>query len=240
MILFMTSIDIGQEFVNRMRRRPAKTATNAKTSRAMFDDVATKVLPIPKPIDLYNHYMNGVDVADQLRCYYNTQRVCNKTWKPLWHWLLDTTVTNSYKIANTTEERSYAELKKHNAHKQFRTDLVTGLFEHSERLTQPRGPKPGIRSSRLADLINRAPIWEHGTIQKLGNEPGYCVVCIRADCKAVRGKRVMKPLQELSGNSLVRKQRRRRGPRSVFGCKLCGIRLCNNDYCFNEHLRVIG
>ena len=60
----MTSIDIGQEFVNKMRRKSIKTATNAKTFRVMFDDVATKILSILKFIDLYNHYMNEVNVAD--------------------------------------------------------------------------------------------------------------------------------------------------------------------------------
>ena len=77
-------------------------------------------------------------------------------------------------------------------------------------------------------------------MQKFGNESEYCVICIRADNMAVRGKRVMKSLQQLSGNSLIDKQRRRRDSRCVIECKLCVIRLCNNEYCFNEHLRVIG
>ena len=68
-VLFMTSVDTGRVLVDRNRRRSAKTATNAKTSWAVFGDQPVKKLPIPRPIDLYNHYMNGVDVADQLRCY---------------------------------------------------------------------------------------------------------------------------------------------------------------------------
>ena len=64
MIFFITSIDIDQEFVNKMRKKSVKTATNVKTSRVIFDDVATKVLSIFKFIDLYNHYMNEVNVAN--------------------------------------------------------------------------------------------------------------------------------------------------------------------------------
>ena len=78
-VLFMTTIDNGRKTVKRLRRRPSKTATNARTSRAVFGDQVRKELSIPEFINMYNHYMNGVDNADQLRCYYNTQRVHLKT-----------------------------------------------------------------------------------------------------------------------------------------------------------------
>ena len=75
-MLFITTVSTGRETVKRLRRRPAKTATNARTSRAVFgEDKARKELLIPEFIDQYNHYINGVDNADQLRCYYSTQRV---------------------------------------------------------------------------------------------------------------------------------------------------------------------
>ena len=43
----------------RMRKRPKKTASNAKITREPFGDQPTKVLPIPTFIDDYNHYMGG-------------------------------------------------------------------------------------------------------------------------------------------------------------------------------------
>ena len=184
--------------------------------------------------------MNDVDVADQLRCYYNIQRITYKTWKPLWHFLLDTTVTNSYKIANTTEQRPYAELRKHSAHKMFRLDLVTGLFEHSERLTDPRGAKPGPRITKLVQKVNQAAIREHGIIQQLSLIAKPCTPCVTAGRKAINQIRSRKPLQELSNNSRVSNERRRRAPRSRYGCMLCDIRTCNNNSCFQEHLGAIG
>ena len=63
-VLFMTTVSNGRKQVKRLRRRPAKTATNARTSRAIFDAEARKELPIPEFIDIYNHFMNGVDNAD--------------------------------------------------------------------------------------------------------------------------------------------------------------------------------
>ena len=65
-VLFMTNVSNGRKRINRLRRRPAKTATNARTSRAVFGpDEARKELPIPEFIDQYNHHMNGVDNADR-------------------------------------------------------------------------------------------------------------------------------------------------------------------------------
>jgi hypothetical protein len=43
--------------------------------------------------------MGGVDVADQLRSYYSTQLTVFRTWVPLFFWLLDTSIINSYLIS---------------------------------------------------------------------------------------------------------------------------------------------
>ena len=104
-VLSITTMHSGHETVMRPRRRPPKTATNARTSRKPFGDKAVKELSIPQFINMYNDFMNGVDVADQMRSYYSTQRRHPKNWKPLWHFLLDTAVTNAYKIAYCSPER---------------------------------------------------------------------------------------------------------------------------------------
>ena len=107
-MLFMTTVSNGRDTKSRLRRRPTKTATNARTSRALFQGSETKELDIPEFIDTYNHFMNGVDVADQSRSYY-TQWTSFKTLKHLWHFLLDIAVTNAYKIGHCTPERSNSE-----------------------------------------------------------------------------------------------------------------------------------
>ena len=53
--------------VLRLRRRPKATSTNAAMSRPVFEGQSTKELRIPKAIDDYNHGMNGIDTASQLR-----------------------------------------------------------------------------------------------------------------------------------------------------------------------------
>ena len=60
----MSTVSNNRKTVKRLRRRSAKTVTNARTSRAMFGEITTKELNIPKFINIYNHYMNGVDSAN--------------------------------------------------------------------------------------------------------------------------------------------------------------------------------
>lgn len=68
-VLSLTTFHTGKETVNRFRPGPPKTSTNARTSRGVFGYVTVKELPFPQFIDMYNYFMNGVDLADQLRSY---------------------------------------------------------------------------------------------------------------------------------------------------------------------------
>ena len=52
-----------------LRKKPKKTSSKAKTARTPFGSNPTAVLPIQQFNDSYNHNMNHVDQADQLRCY---------------------------------------------------------------------------------------------------------------------------------------------------------------------------
>ena len=67
-MLFMSTVYTGgEEEVVRTRRKPGKAAANAATLYRVFEpDEHTKRLAIPLFIDDYNHYMGGVDQADQL------------------------------------------------------------------------------------------------------------------------------------------------------------------------------
>ncbi|CAG8829212.1 21645_t:CDS:1 [Cetraspora pellucida] len=63
--------------------------------------------------------MNGADVADQLRSYYNTQQTTRRNWMPLFFWLLNMAIINAYRIIITSE------LTKE--HKEFHLKLVWDL-----------------------------------------------------------------------------------------------------------------
>ena len=52
------------DWVERLRKRPSKTSTNANTARKPFGEAATAKLKIPRIIDNYNHYIGTVDIAN--------------------------------------------------------------------------------------------------------------------------------------------------------------------------------
>jgi hypothetical protein len=63
-----------QDTVQRLRKLPKKTSTNARIVRAVFGDESRKLLYIPLAIDDYNHHTNGADIANQRRRYHIIQR----------------------------------------------------------------------------------------------------------------------------------------------------------------------
>jgi hypothetical protein len=56
----------------RLRKKPKKTASNARITREPFGNNSIKILPIPTFIDDYNHYMGGIDQSNQLRAAFTT------------------------------------------------------------------------------------------------------------------------------------------------------------------------
>lgn len=231
-VLFMTTVHTGLETVKRFRRRPPKSATNARTSRQPFGESTVKKLLIPQFIDHYNHFMNGVDVADQLRSYYTTQRTHVKNWKPLWHFLLDTAITNAYQIAHYRLGKPFGESNRKFTYRAFRMQLMEGLFAYSIRL------KSSLNAAKLLPLVelarpDRASDHTRSKMERIG----YCVACQRAGRKAKeRPTRIV--LGELSANSIIGGTTRQRGPRVQEGCALCNIHLCDHFLCWNEHIEA--
>ena len=82
-MLFISTVSNNRDIISRLRRRPIKTAINTRILRALFRESHVKQLNIPEFINLYNHFINNVNVVDQLRSYYTTQRTYFKTWKSL-------------------------------------------------------------------------------------------------------------------------------------------------------------
>ena len=233
----MSTVHTNKQYVQKIRKKLAKTFTNARISRTFFGDLAVKQFSIPNFIDLYNYFMNGVDVTNQFRCYYNTQKIHVKTWKFLWHFLLDITIFNSYKILNITEQRLYAKLRKHATHKVFRMKLVKILYERSKRLNQSLDGLHVFKRRTLAQLVHHAPSIKHEFRVRLVGEFGYCISC-SIGSRGVRNPRIRKSLQDFSLNNTVAERRRHRFSRSFYGCELCSMSICKKKSCWNEHIEV--
>jgi hypothetical protein len=82
---FCTTVHDGTEWLVKNRKHPKGTSTSDTISKQpfyMFNPPVgckepyerTHLLPISGAIDDYNHYMGGVDIADQLRAGFSTQQ----------------------------------------------------------------------------------------------------------------------------------------------------------------------
>ena len=88
-VTIMTTVhDLGAE-VEKLRRRPGRKGTNAQRAREAFGDDQEKMMAIPQCIDDYNQHLGGVNTADQLRSYYDTQLTPCRTWWPMFFWAVD-------------------------------------------------------------------------------------------------------------------------------------------------------
>jgi hypothetical protein len=75
-----------EDTIIRDRKRPKLTSTNARITRLIFRDLPRKRLLIPRVINDYNHHINGVDLANQLRAWMTSSRPgIYKAWQPLWY-----------------------------------------------------------------------------------------------------------------------------------------------------------
>lgn len=193
----MSTVDDGRHKVNSKRKRPPLTASGARQTRKVFGDKVKKELPIPTFIFYYNYYMCGVDITDQLRSYFTTQRIHTRTWKPLFHFLINTVIYNCFLLSSYTPTNRRA--SRTDSHKQFQIDLRNALFERSIRKQKaPTYKHPPQRSTN--DII-WVPTAQHELI-KLFDREVLCSACVEAGRhtqEQCMGRR--KALSELSSNT---------------------------------------
>ena len=125
----------------------------------------TRLLPIPSAIDDYNYYMGGVDIADQLRAKFSTQQRRVKPWRPLFYWLLDSTIINAFRLSEHQRKSKLGSGidKVRSTHRAFREALVSELLKNpvptalkQVYITKKTG-LPQIRLTRPMDIHQLVP-----------------------------------------------------------------------------------
>jgi ribosomal protein S20 len=209
--------------VERTRKRPYNATTLIKK---IWGSEHEKNLEIPDFIDGYNHSMNGVDLADQGRAECPTKRPgMRRTWKPLWHWLFDTSLCNMAVIYDA--KKHYNRTTKDGLHNTFRKTLAIKLMRkhRSKPYVLPTTTRPGERTvlSRLVQKFFQA---HYGQSIK-GDKQECCKACQSAS----RSASARLALGEISANMA-----KRRTPRTLYKCSQCNIALCMVDKCWQDHL----
>ena len=172
--------------------------------------VHTRLLPIPGAIDDYNQYMGGVDIADQLRTGFSTQQRGVKPWRPLFYWLLDTTIINAFRLSEHQRKARLGSTKDkvQSAHRAFCIALVSELLKDP----LPKVPKQVYvtQNTQLPKIRLTRPIGIH--CQILGK---------RAHCMFCRWSRITKrgrPMKVIAKSQNVHK--------TTLVCSHCKVNLC--------------
>ena len=143
--------------------------SSAGNAQMMTTSIRGQEEPVVKPVlvDQYNHYMNGVDRADQLTVYYSFTRKTKKWWRKIFFWLLEVSTVNSYilyKEAGTSRK----------SHLDFRRSVITSLAEQHLHALPPR-PARGRPRKRSRENPERLDQRKH--FLDKGSSQRACVVC---------------------------------------------------------------
>jgi Transposase IS4 len=198
-------------WVTSKRNRLSKTSTNASITQKVFKDLPLMLLDILAFINDYNHYMNSVDLANQHRQPYDTQRIAYRTWIPLLHWILDQAAINAYKLALVAKTWQKND---HSAYLEFRQALYDQLLDYSKfkkpRLWREPGPHNWVeRSVRQRCVMCTAK--EQLKKKLLEDNKDTCIWIF----KEIANSRI-----ELA--------------KSQSGCSYCDVALCKTSSCFQD------
>jgi hypothetical protein len=121
------TVDKVEDFREKIRKHLIKIFTNSRIVRQVFGNNHQKELCISCFIDDYNHYMGGIDLANQYRETFETHRPTCRTWWPLLYWLFDIAYINTYRLYRLhITSRPFTYL-------QFRIELYYKLLGYSTK-----------------------------------------------------------------------------------------------------------
>jgi hypothetical protein len=224
LVLLMSTIHEAsdpQNTVIRLRKRPKSTSTSAKTARKPFGDRPTKKLPIPKLIDDYNHNMNAVDRADQLRASKpGVRRVRRGGWHALWLFMFNITLCNSFKLSSVqTQEK-------------FRTMLYKRLLEEGASTRKRKWVNYSLEPDLFSASKKQEIQEDHVPAQHKQVHRGKIGEC--KGCKLI-GRTRSPNKRRILGEISLNTRNNTRPKRSYYGCLACNIALCRDGPCFEQY-----
>ena len=149
------------ESVEKSRRRPKMNQTNKDGVVKVWGNQPRVDIKIPGIIDDYNHWMLGVDVADQMILSYRPQIRCCRTWMPLFLHCLDVLRVNCYIVYREISRKKPAiDNTKILRHKEFLIEFINCLIrwgnkEQSEATTARTITTRTVQQE--TDVVHRLP-----------------------------------------------------------------------------------
>ena len=160
-------------------------------------------------INEYNHNMNGVDRANQLRASMSISRPReHRVWVPMWQFCFEISTVNAFLCWR------FGRSSKHRLHRTFRLELINALLDY---------PLESEAIGRVPEDINSWPGHQWSKFLTR-NYCKWCRMTLRARCRA--------PLTEVVNG--VHPRARARGRMTLGGCQKCNVYLCSSGICFRQ------
>jgi hypothetical protein len=199
------TVDKVEDFKETTRRCPAKTSTNGRIVQKGFGSEHIKDLQIPSFIDDYNHYMGGVDLANQFREVYETHKPILRTWWPLFYWLIDIVCINACRLYQLHSDG------RHLTHLQFRIELYCKLLSYSKQ-AKLQSLRVGLGGKRVFNPdFQHLHYWE----KRPKETCAWCSYQLR--CQKALGRVVEGRAKRITG-----------------GCVFCNVHLCKEGQCWTR------
>jgi len=237
---FLSTIHTLEAKVISERKKPRYTSSNGPAIRRVFGSHERVNIPIPGITDDYNQFKVGVDLADQYRSYYFTQLKCLRNWPPIFYWLLDTTVINSYLLMSRLPTSTPTSIPTSSS-----TSSPTSSSSLPYQLRSSRVFRQALAESiiKIYGHKQQRPRKSYYTWKTLS--PRYSKLQQRTSLSSPRGPKEDHAFSKIR-DSLTRlectqcrftlrgmRQKGIRAPRTIYGClgPGCGFSLCES--CFN-------
>ena len=193
------------------RNRSSATSTSVSITWSVFESSLQKDLSISVAIDVYNHYMSEIDIANQYQTAFITlQHQSNHYWKSLFNWFLDIALVNSYLLAKAIQKLVIEKSKLCHHHQWFQEVLAKILIIYTE-------------------------ISEHNKVLRLNRV--YCVYCQKHQLNWESKHQQWSfgtNITNIGGGSGGGSGGRFRGSRTNWGCDACNIPLCKIGDCWDQ------
>ena len=223
-----SNVHKGDEVVKSVRRKLRPTSTNRNHLNTVWGTESVKEIKTPKVIDNYNHWMNGVDKADQLTAYYCPNLQCRCVWMPIWFHCLDAIRVNSHIACSQLGWRP-ARQNTRSQHKECTMEFIKAIIAKAKtfemRATRQQilghvtNPSPPNKRSRTSTRNPSLP--DH----RLFGDPRDH---IRADAPTQRQCRMCSYLCVKARNEGVTPLPKTRRP--MRWCLACKDNLCNEHF----------
>ena len=202
------------DYVERERRCPSKTSTNAPVVRKAFGNEAVKKMPIPRFIDDYNYHMGGVDIANQYRQSYETHQKAWRNWICVFTWILDQAIINSYRVMYTHLSQKGVNHRRIPTSMDWREELYEKLFAFSN------DPSIRHRHSKLP------------SVRMDTTSPHTRVIRPRrSGCAQCRLNMAARKRQKLENGGSITTER---ASQTNSGCGWCDVALCRQGSCWSQ------